>query len=168
MAGPAGALRAAWRDRRGQASVEAALLLPTLLTAFAFLLQPACLLYTRTVMQSAAAEATRVLATASGDAVTEDAVRAFVLRRLRAVPDLAIFHEGGEQGWEVQLEGGEGQADASVQVTGSVRPLPLLGGITRVLAPEHDGMLRLEVRVDAHVRPDWLEGSYEDWVKMWE
>ena len=152
----------------GQASVEAALLLPVLLATCAFLMQPACLLYTRTVMQSAAAEATRVLATATGDAVTEDAVRAFVLRRLRAVPDLEIFHEGGAQGWEVELEGGEGQADASVRVTGTVRPLPLLGGITRVLAPAEGGSLRLEVHVEAHVRPDWLEGSYDDWVKMWD
>jgi hypothetical protein len=148
--------------------VEAALLLPVLLATCAFLMQPAFLLYTRTVMQSAAAEATRVLATATGDAVTEDAVRAFVLRRLRAVPDLEIFHEGGAQGWEVELEGGEGQADASVRVTGRVRPLPLLGGITRVLAPAEGGSLRLEVHVEAHVRPDWLEGSYDDWVKMWD
>ena len=42
------------RDRRGQMSVEAALLVPVLLTVVALLAQPACVLYTRAVMAAKA------------------------------------------------------------------------------------------------------------------
>ena len=41
-------------NQRGQASVESALLLPTILLLLALLMQPACLLYTRCVMEGAA------------------------------------------------------------------------------------------------------------------
>ena len=46
-------------DRSGQTSVEAALLVPVVLTLVALLVQPACVLYTRAVMASTAAELTR-------------------------------------------------------------------------------------------------------------
>ena len=42
--------------RLGQMSVEAALLLPVVLTLLALLVQPVCVLYTRTVMASTAGE----------------------------------------------------------------------------------------------------------------
>ena len=43
--------------------MEAALFLPTIMLLLALLLQPAFLLYTRAVMQQAASEGLRVLAT---------------------------------------------------------------------------------------------------------
>ena len=63
-------------DRSGQTSVEAALLVPVVLTLVALLVQPACVLYTRAVMASTAAELTRLAATSRGD---EGDVRSYAL-----------------------------------------------------------------------------------------
>ena len=55
-------------------SVEAAVLLPVLLTLVALLAQPVCVLYTRSVMASAAGELVRLVATTRGS--QEDVPRA--------------------------------------------------------------------------------------------
>ena len=57
------------RDVRGQSTVEAAVMIPLLFGGMLMLLQPGILLYDRVVMEGAAAEGCRVLATASGGAV---------------------------------------------------------------------------------------------------
>ena len=67
----------------GQATVEAAVLIPALFTALLLLLQPGILLYDRMVMQGAAAEGCRLLATktaALGD--MDGSCEAFVRHRL--------------------------------------------------------------------------------------
>ena len=51
-----------WRCR-GQATIEAAVLLPSVMLLFAILLEPACLSYTRTIMRATACETARVAAT---------------------------------------------------------------------------------------------------------
>ena len=81
--------------------MEAALLLPVLMVCLALLVQPMCLLYTRCVMQSAAAEGFRLLATVTGD--TDDAAcEQYVRRRLLAVPQTDVFLAGD---WQVELQG---------------------------------------------------------------
>ena len=82
----------------GQATVEAAFLIPVLLVALLLLMQPGILLYDRLVMNAAASEACRLLATktdAAGDMA--ESCEAFVRRRLGAVPPVSCFHvhEGG-------------------------------------------------------------------------
>ena len=111
-------------------------------------MQPACLLYTRCVMEGAAVEVARLAATAREGLD----VRPFALRRIAAVPEVSVFHVGGQQDWEV---------------SGHARPLPLLGGICGLLGESDEKGLVLEARVTASTRPDWLEGSYGDWVGMW-
>ena len=51
------------REDRAQSTVEAAFLLLTFLTLILLALQPVCLLYTRAVMESAAAETARLMTT---------------------------------------------------------------------------------------------------------
>ena len=154
------------RQKDGQATVEAALLLPMLLFFFAFLLQPACLLYARSVMEAAAGEGARALATAYGDAATADTVREFVLRRLDAVPNLEIFHIGGHDGWKVELEGA-GELTVRVSVVGHARPLPFFGGLTQVVGETDGEGIVLRVVVEEAVRPAWLDGGYDDWIGVW-
>ena len=137
-------------SQRGQASVEAALLLPTTLLLLALLMQPACLLYTRCVMEGAAVEVARLAATAREGFD----VRPFALRRLAAVP-------------EVSTEGPDERGLVKVLLSGHARPLPLLGDICGLLGESDEKGLVLEARVTASTRPDWLEGSYGDWVGMW-
>lgn len=147
---------------RGQATVEAAALLPTLMLLLGLLMQPACLLYTRTVMHGAAAEAVRVLATSPG---ADEDCRDFVLRRLKAVPEVPLFHVGGRSDWDISFE--KGSASVTVSITGHLRPLPLLGISARLLGTEDAVGIRVEVRVTERTRPGWLEGDYGSWVGMW-
>ena len=144
----------------GQSSVEAALLLPSLMVVVALLIQPTCLLYTRCIMSSAANEAVRMLATATN----KDEVIAFVKRRLAAVPEVSIFHSGGEDDWAVEVEQGE---EVSVAVTGHVRPLPLMGFISAALGTADETGLAMSVLAKGRSQQVWVEGSYDDWADLW-
>ncbi len=146
-------------EERGQSTVEAAVTLPCVLFCVALLAQPLCILYTRSVMVSAACEGARLLATAPSS--SEDDVRAFVLRRLAAVPAVGIFHEGE---WEVGLSGAR-TAEAAVRVEGALAPLPLFGPVVQALTGER--LLTVSVEARERVRPSWLGGSYADWVSIW-
>ena len=77
-----GVLRA---GERGQATVEAAFLIPVLFTVLLLSVQPGMVLYDRMVMQAAASDACR-LAAVKTDAVgdSSQAVEAFVRHRLGA------------------------------------------------------------------------------------
>lgn len=145
-------------------SVEAALLLPVALTLIALLVQPVCVLYTRSVMSATAGELARLMATTRG---TEEDVRSYALRRLAAVPDLSIFHVGGSEGWEVTCEGPDEEGVVRVSIAGHVRPLPLMGAIVYALGPQRDGNVRLAVEVSQRARASWIGGNYEDWIKVW-
>jgi hypothetical protein len=142
------------------------MLLPIVMFCTAFLLQPACLLYTRAIMHGTAAETARAAATATSDA-KESWYEAYALRRLAAVPDVAVFHAGGEDDWEVEVSG-LGEDEVSVRIRGHARPLPLLGVLARAFGEsDADGMV-LEAEVSERVRPSWLTGSYGSWVDVWD
>jgi hypothetical protein len=153
----------------GQASIEAAMLLPTMALLIALLVQPVCILYTRCVMQSAAAEGCRLMMTASQtDESVSGGYTAYVLRRLRAVPNVSIFHEGGDGGWQIELQGSSSDHRASVHIVGTVKPLPLLGVIPSALGQVNEaGDVVLDVSVQQTTRPGWLEGGYDDWSSIW-
>ncbi len=163
------ALRRLVAEERGQATVEAALLLPVLLLCMTLLVQPACLLYTRCVMQQAAAEGCRVLTTAPDTAgVADQTYRAFVLRRLGAVPDIDIFHVGGDAGWRISFSGPSDGYEVGVSIETSVKPLPLFGTVASLfLEGDGEGGVLLKVDVSATLRPSWLEGSYGVWSSIW-
>lgn len=143
------------------------MLMPCLLTLLLLALQPACLLYTRAVMESAAGETARVLATGGG--LDEEACRAFALRRLEAVPNVSIFHEGGPLTWDIEVEvPTEPSGDVRVSIAGSVRPLPVLGAFARAFgAVDESGSVRLHVEVARRAGPTWLEGDYDSWTSTW-
>ncbi len=146
----------------GQASVEAALLLPALLLVLGMLLQPACLLYSRMVMEQAAAETARLLVTAS---CGEDAVRTFCLHRLSSIPEMSLFHAGGEDDWAIDF--GEEAGMVEVSITGHARPLPVFGFFAGVVL-DHDARgVVLSVRYAQRLRPDWLGGDADAWADVW-
>lgn len=139
------------------------MLLPTVMLVLGLLIQPVCIAYTRTVMRSAAAEGARLLSTTS----SLENCRSFVLRRLGAVPEVSLFHVGGDGDWQVEMTAaGEGRV-ASVSITGHVRPLPVLGVLSGALAERDDQGIVLNETVEERLRPDWLEGSYGSWVGVW-
>lgn len=145
-------------------SVEAALLLPVLLAVVALLAQPVCVLYTRAVMASAAGEVGRLALTSEG---TEDDLRAFALRRLMAVPDVPVFHEGGPAAWEVEVSGPDDCGVVSVAIEGRVRPLPLFGALVAPLGTAEGQTVLLRVETTGSLRAGWTEGDYGDWLEMW-
>lgn len=152
----------------GQATVEAAFMLPMLLAVFGLFLEPSILFYDRAVMEAAAAETCRVVETQTAE---ESAVEAYALRRLGAVPSLSVFHMGGDAGWTVELEGGELE-EVTVTVTHRVSPLPLLG-VTAGLggSMQGDGSCLQSVSATSALAPSWaaeLGSSPEEWVEGWE
>lgn len=154
-------------EERAQATVEAAVLLPSFLIVLLLALQPICLLYTTSIMESAASQAARLLVT--GEDVDDESVQAFVMRRLAAVPDVSIFHEGGPLSWQVELERTSGTAGAvGVSIEGTVKPLPVLGAFASAFGETNTmGDVRLRVEVSYDGRPSWLEGGYGDWISTW-
>lgn len=151
-------------SRSGQSTVEAALLIPVTLTIVALLVQPACVLYTRSVMSATAHELARVVSTSRGSA---DEVRAYALRRLAAVPEAPLFHEGGLDAWEVVAEGPDDAGRVSVSVEGRVRPLPLLGAIVSALGTAEGDAVVVRVEASCDLQASWIGGSYDEWVGMW-
>ena len=143
--------------------MEAAALIMVLALLLALLLQPICMAYTRTVMRHAAAESLRVAATTKDDGV----IRAFVQRRLEAVPPVSLFHVGGSQDWRIDVAHAADARSATVCVSGHLRPLPILGAVAS-MACKRDAMgVCVEESVTSDVRPDWLEGDYESWMSCW-
>ena len=153
----------AWEEQAGQSSVEAALLLPTVMVVLALLLEPVCLLYTRTVMQHAACLSARAALTTS---LEEGAVREMALRRLAAVPEAPPFHVGGRDDWAVTVNG-LGSSRVSVSITGHAKPLPLVGAAIALAGGSDGAGVVLRVDVEEGLRPEWLEGGYDDWVGIW-
>ena len=107
---------------RGQATVEAAYLIPVLFLCLLLLLQPGIILYDLVVMRAAAAEGCRVLATKTdATGVSDQACKAYVKRRLAAIPpqDQFHIHEGGCS-WEIVTEGDETSEYVRVTITNKV------------------------------------------------
>lgn len=145
-----------------------AVLLPTFLLLLLLTLQPACILYTRGVMESAAAETARLMTTAQDE--SDLSYQAFAQRRLAAVPNVDIFHAGGAAAWDIELTRSEASGGAvAVTIRGYVTPLPVLGAFASTLGTTNVyGDVELEVSVAYDGRPGWLEGDYESWTAMWD
>lgn len=142
-------------------------MLPTFLTLILLALQPVCLLYTRAVMESAAAETARIMTTTTVD---DDAdLEEFARRRLAAVPDVSIFHAGGPLSWEIELGRAGAGGASSVSIVGEVKPLPVIGAFARAMGSAGEGgYVELKVDVSYRSRPDWLEGDYDSWIAAWD
>ena len=156
------------RESAGQATLEAALLLPVMLLGMLMALQPAIILFDRAVMEAAAAEGCRLLETLA--AGSEENARAFVERRLAGVPDAEAFHVGE---WTVYLEGNEGSERVLVRIRHALKPVPLVGvGMRLVGFADGGGLYWQEVEVAKEAKDTWLMESKHgpqpaDWIERW-
>lgn len=162
-------------DERGQGTVEAALVIPILFLLLLMLIQPGIVLYDRMVMQGAAAEGCRVLATKTAAFGSMDkGCEAFVRHRLASIPPHECFHvrEPGRS-WIIELEGDESSETVSVTVENRVRPLPLFDAAAGLLgATDDEGMLRMRVSATARSQPGWAASSTlgldpASWIGAW-
>lgn len=140
---------------RGQATIEAAFALPILMLLILLLLQPGVILYDRIVMQGAAAEGCRLLATADDSSAgkSEDYIR----RRLSAIPQVDFFHvHSSGCSWQISLSGNENAPSASVKISTEIKPLPLIGlGAGFLGATNANGNLVIEVEASSATQPSW-------------
>ncbi len=163
------------RAEEGQATVEAAVLIPVLFVVLLALVQPAFLLYDRVVMKAAAAEACRLLVTKTDALGSMDkSVEAYVRHRLGAIPPAACFHVHDDGcTWEVETEGGESSEQVSVTIRTKVRPLPLFDAAGSLVgALDGDGLLSVEVRDSRPTQPSWIGGTAlglnpQGWIEAW-
>ncbi|MDR2036126.1 MAG: pilus assembly protein [Coriobacteriales bacterium] len=162
-------------EQNGQTTVEAAFLIPVLLLLVLLLLQPMILLYNRMVMQNAAAEGCRLLATATSQgAYSVDKQEGYIKRRLAAIPPVDIFHvHASGCSWKITLEGDEYAAEVSVSISNQSKPLPLLGwGATALGLTNPAGNLVQEVTVVMPTQPPWVAAhggnDPEGWVHAYD
>ena len=166
--------RRARREASGQASVEAAFLIPLLLLTLLLLIQPAILLYTYLVMQSAAAEACRIVSTETLLEQNADAVERYTMRRLAAVPQQDNFHVHEPAcSWDITYQGNDTTATVSVQITNQVRPLPLFDfGFAALGLLNEQGDLQLSVSHQLRTKSEWVMNNEwgidpQRWVERW-
>lgn len=159
----------------GQTTVEAAYLIPVLLLLLLLLLQPMILLYNRMVMENAAAEGCRLLATATQQgAYSQEKYESYIKRRLAAIPPVDIFHVHTDgTTWDITLKGNESTSEVSVYIVNRLRPLPLIGwGAAFLGMTDASGYLVQEVRITMPTQPSWVQNSGgndpEGWVHAYD
>ena len=159
----------------GQATVEAAVLIPVMLVTFMLLIQPSILLYDRIVMQNAAAEGCRMLATRSAAADADaQTYEAYIRRRLAAIPEQDSFHVHGEGcSYEIQLDGDESFGYANVRIRNKVKLLPLFDGLARAFGiADGEGCIVLSSNARVSTKAAWVASNPlgldpQGWVNQW-
>jgi len=160
-------------NNKGQGTVEAAFVIPTLFMLFLLLTQPVILLYNRMVMENAAAEGCRLLATkTSFGNSSDDKYEGYVLRRLASIPPVDIFHASADgRPWVIELSGDENSAEVTVTITNYLKPLPLIGWGASLFGLLEDGYLVQKVTVSMPTQPNWAHdagvGSPSTWPGQW-
>lgn len=153
----------------GQATVEAAVMLPVLFVIFGLFMQPAILLYNKSVMTAAAAEGCRLVAT---NTASKAAVKAYVKRRLGGIPNASVFHIGGKGSWKVSYSEPNAKGKVAVKIVNKSRPLPLFGvvaGLGNTI--DKKGRVKQTVKVKSSSLPAWAcktGKSPAEWIGEWE
>jgi hypothetical protein len=162
-------------SRKGQGTVEAAFLIPILFLLLLMLCQPMILLYNRMIMENAANEACRLLATKTVQgSYSDDKYEGYIKRRLAAIPPVDIFHaHTGPQSWEIEQTGDESTPVVTVRIVNRLKPLPLLGWGAELLGMcDGQGYLTQEIVAQGQTQPDWVQnngvGTPQDWVEQWD
>lgn len=172
-----------WSDKarlflgsRGQATLEAAFLIPVILVCLLLVIQPGILLYDRMVMESAAAEGCRMLATRTTSQQADDVqYENFIRHRLGSIPEHESFHlHDSVCSWDIKLNGSETTSTVSVTITNKLHLLPLFDFGAQVAGLlDESGAFPLSVTVEMPTQPDWVTNqilgmNQRGWVDQWE
>ena len=159
---------------KGQTTVEAAFLIPILLLLILMLVQPMILLYNRMVMENAAAEGCRLMATATSVGhYSDEKYLGYIERRLAAIPPVDIFHvHSSGCTWVITFEGNELSSEVTVTIENQVKPLPLLGwGASLAGLTNANNNFEQKVTVTMPTQPNWVEqigNAPSEWVHAYE
>lgn len=160
----------------GQATLEAAFLIPIIMVCLLLVIQPGILLYDRMVMESAAAEGCRILATRTTSQQTDDThYENFVRHRLGSIPEHESFHiHDPACAWDIKLNGSETTPSVSVTITNKLHLLPLFDFGAQVAGLlDESGAFLLSVTVEMPTQPDWVSNQElgmnpRGWVEQWK
>jgi len=160
---------------RGQATVEAACMIPVVFILLLMLVQPAILLYNQMVMENAVAESCRLLSTCTSSGPNSAyQYQEYTIRRLASVPPIDIFHVSPDgQGWQIDYSGGENSSVVTVTISHKVKMLPIIGQAAGLIGlADGDGCLTQKVTVTMPTQPAWAfsgdAGSPSQWPGQWE
>ena len=146
-------------SEKGQATIEAAVVLPLLIFLIIALIQPVVILYDHMVMSSAASEACRLLATkTASSAVSDVAYEEVIKRKLSSIPPIPLFHiHEGSCSWEIQTSGDEHSGEVSVRISNKVRLMPLIGDLANFLGISNNREYVIEVEQSAPALPAHID-----------
>lgn len=162
-------------EKSGQSTVEAAYIIPVIFLLLLLLIQPGILIYNLTVMEAAASEGCRILATKPVQSdQSSQLYHDYVMRRLGSMPPQEIFHvhEGGCT-WNVSLNGDETTETVDVEISHKVKLLPLLDvGASVFGISNSSGQIEQKVSRSMPTQPQWVaENSLglnpSEWVEQW-
>ncbi|MDD5806936.1 MAG: pilus assembly protein [Eggerthellales bacterium] len=151
----------------GQATVEAAFLIPLFVLCILIAIQPAILLFDRAIIAQAAWEGCRLAHVSQEDG---QRVEMTIRSHLRAIPDVAAFHVGM---WQVDVQGGDTFEEVRVTVSHGLQLLPGCAQFASALGWAHAGVYEQEVEVSICGYETWVtQGelgiSPEAWVSRWD
>lgn len=159
-------------NTKGQGTVEAAVVIPVLFVVMLMMLQPGIVFYDYLIMQSAAAEGARLMATScAGDGV--QSCEDFIRNRLSAIPQQELFHVHKEEcSWVIELSGDESAGSVTVTISNELRPLPFLDVSLSLLGIVNNaGNLEISVTHEEVNQPSWVAGAQAEtprqWVEQW-
>lgn len=138
--------------------MEGAFLIPIILLMLMLLIQPGIILYDRTVMSSAAAEACRLIATGTEEDGGQEAFESFVRRRLGAIPQQDNFHVHSTGcTWVIEFMGDEHSQQVTVSIETQIKPLPFFDFGAAALGLVNDsGNFVQRVEETCVVRSEWI------------
>ncbi|MGI6105811.1 MAG: TadE/TadG family type IV pilus assembly protein [Raoultibacter sp.] len=162
-------------ETKAQATIEAALLIPVVFILLLLMIQPAIILYNHMVMQAAASEGCRLLATKTDVAgASSEKCESYILRRLGSIPSQDNFHvHGGDCSWEIQLTGNESTSQVQVSIKNKVKLLPLFDASGSLLGiTDSSGVFTQEVVVEMPTQAAWVTESEfglnpQAWIEKW-
>lgn len=161
------------KNNSGQATIEAAVMIPVIFLLLLLLIQPGILLYDKMIMISAASECTRVLSTCSEENKTQ-ICDSFLRRRLSAIPQQDNFHvHSSDCSYKFDFIGNQSSDTVEVKVRNEVKPIPLIGFLSGILGIlNSNDNFELNVSANCKTRPEWCQNSplgsnVERWVGGW-
>ena len=113
-------------------------------------------------MDGACAEGLRVATTSSDTELIES----YIKRRLKAIPEIPLFHKGGDEDWNISIDKKEN--NVLIEITGHVAAMPPIGWCLFLAGQTDNQGIVLHSSLSASTYPDWIEGSYADWIAFWK
>ena len=155
------------KKQRGQATVEAAFIIPVAFIVLLALIQPGVILYDKMIMNAASAHMMRIATTLNPDDYQEaiDVGKHY----LKAIPDTPIFHDGE---WVISLEGNESEGCTSVEIIHKIQLFPLVAQAGNALGVVQGDIYEMKSQATL-CRQQWLiENNLglepSAWIKRWE